>query len=260
LMRAILALIIFALIVFGTYAFLHKGEMEPLPSMPDFDTLPFSKMLTASSSPLVTVPNATSTPLNPSESIVSPAPKRKRVMTTYFWVGEAAGPENGYITNVASYFDSRWAEHFGGEDDPEDRCEYHPCSFTPKENPFYFALPYADLDHDGNRKMSSMRIPWYTEANHDETILKNRWIEIKYKNKLCYAQWADVGPFGEEDFDYVFGDNPLPKNKENGSAGLDVSPAVWDCLGMPTNDFTEWRFVEEKDVPPGPWKEIITRD
>ena len=258
-MLATFALLIFLIVIFGTYALLHEAELPPQQPIPDFNTLPFSSMLTASSSPLVTVPDATSTPLNPSESIVAPAPARKRVMTTYFWVGESAGPENGYITNVASYFDSRWAEHFGGEDDPQNRCGFQPCTFVPKENSFYFALPYADLDHDGNRKISSMRIPWYEEADHDETIIKNRWIEIKYKNKVCYAQWADVGPFGEEDFDYVFGESAQPKNKENDSAGLDVSPAVWDCLAMPTNDYTEWRFVEEKDVPPGPWMEIVTR-
>jgi hypothetical protein len=28
---------------------------------------------------------------------------------------------------------------------------------------------------------------------------------------------------------------------------------------MTDSDKTEWRFVEEKDVPDGPWKTIVTR-
>jgi hypothetical protein len=174
------------------------------------------------------------------ENTTTPAPVYKKVMTTLFWVGEESGPENDYIANDQSYFDEDWQEHFGGVDDPNDRCGYHPCTFTPRENPFYFALPYGDIAES-------------------TSVLKNRWIEVVYKNKKCYAQWEDVGPGAEDDFDYVFGANTDPKNTFNQKAGLDVSPAMWMCLGMPSNDYTQWRFVEESAVPQGPWREIITR-
>jgi hypothetical protein len=40
----------------------------------------------------------------------------------------------------------------------------------------------------------------------------------------------------------------------NQAAGLDVSPAVRDYIGMRGGkDVTSWRFVEFRDVPPGPW-------
>ena len=36
-------------------------------------------------------------------------------------------------------------------------------------------------------------------------------------------------------------------------AGLDVSPAVRDYLGLKANDVTDWRFVDFNEVPRGPW-------
>jgi hypothetical protein len=88
-------------------------------------------------------------------------------------------------------------------------------------------------------------------------MLKNRWIVITKDGKTAYAQWEDVGPFGEDDAKYVFGD-ALPKSKENKNAGLDVSPAVRDYLELEDIDKVDWQFVDEKDVPRGPWKDIIT--
>lgn len=182
----------------------------------------------------------------------------KSVMTTVFWVGENSDESNGFIPNHKSYWDSLWLEHYGGIDDPNDRCGYNPCAFIPKENPFYFALPYGDRNEDGTQKDSVKLIPWYKNISNKESQIKNVWIEIKYKNKICYAQWEDVGPFEDDDFDYVFGKSE-PKNIFGVSAGLDISPATWDCLGMTDNAVTKWRFVEEKDVPEGPWKLIITK-
>ena len=39
----------------------------------------------------------------------------------------------------------------------------------------------------------------------------------------------------------------------NQGAGLDVSPAVRDFLGLASTDVTDWKFVEFRDVPYGPW-------
>jgi hypothetical protein len=51
---------------------------------------------------------------------------------------------------------------------------------------------------------------------------------------------------------YVFGDErPFPNL--NHGAGIDVSPAVRDYLGLGPLGLIDWRFVEEADVPAGPW-------
>ena len=39
----------------------------------------------------------------------------------------------------------------------------------------------------------------------------------------------------------------------NRGAGLDVSPAVRDFLGMGSTDVTDWKFVDFEEVPTGPW-------
>lgn len=188
-------------------------------------------------------------------------PIYKKAMATYFWVGEKSGRDNNYIANTESYFDEKWQEHYGGVDDPQKRCGSKPCDFTPRENPFYFALPYGERGDNDNWKPDAKLVPWYSQEikNLGKSLLKNRWIEVFYVNKTCYAQWEDVGPLFEDDFAYVFGTSTLPKNKENNHAGLDLSPAMWDCLGLKENDYTEWRFVEMKDVPAGPWRGIITK-
>ncbi|MBI3956634.1 MAG: hypothetical protein HY340_01455 [Candidatus Kerfeldbacteria bacterium] len=210
-------------------------------------------------SPVTETPseNAVPTPPKPKEDSV-PKGVYKNVMTTWFWVGEAASDDNGNISNAQSAWDDFWQDHFGGVDDPDDRCDFRPCSFMPKENPFYFALPYNDLDENDERKESAKQVPWYDSAKKRISILKNQWIEVRYKGKSCYAQWQDVGPYHEDDFDYVFG-TQKPQNRYDVAAGLDVSPAVHDCLGMTTNVVTSWRFLTAGEVPAGPWKEIVTK-
>jgi hypothetical protein len=184
----------------------------------------------------------------------------QNVTTTFFWVGEEAGPENGYIPNNASAWDDKWKEHFGGIDDPNSRNGYSPAAFTPLENPFYFALPYNDFDGNGNRRgTATQMIPWASEKtwSADESMCKNRWIKIIKGNAVAYAQWEDVGPFEENDTDYVFGSS-APHSSVNNHAGLDVSPAVRDYLGLGGMDATNWQFVDANDVPDGPWKQTVT--
>jgi hypothetical protein len=178
------------------------------------------------------------------------------IITTYFWVGEAADSDNGYIANAASAWDEQWQAHYGGADAPSPRSGYLPGGFTPKENPFYFALPYNDLDAKGNRKSSAANCPLAAQKSN-YSWCKNSWIAIRHNGKIAYAQWEDVGPFGEDDTGYVFG-NSQPKNKQDAKAGLDVSPAVKDYLGLQDVDKTDWIFVASQNVPEGPWKQIIT--
>ena len=75
---------------------------------------------------------------------------------------------------------------------------------------------------------------------------------IRKGNRVCYAQWSDCGPFRTDHHEYVFG-NERPKPNLNKGAGLDVSPSVRDYLGMSSTDVTDWKFVEARDVPSGPW-------
>ncbi len=187
-------------------------------------------------------------------------PIHKKITTTIFWIGEKANYQNGNIANRDSAWDMRWLEHYGGIDTPDDRSGYYPASFIPKENPFYFALPYTDYNSSGRKRSAYKYIPWSNEKAawpNNESMCKNRWIMIIHGSRIAYAQWEDVGPFENNDANYVFG-TAKPANKINNNAGLDVSPAVRDYLGLSNIDQVDWRFVNEEDVPNGPWKEIVT--
>lgn len=184
--------------------------------------------------------------------------KFKSTMTTLFWVGEPSDADNAFIPNDVSYWDKNWQLHFGGVDDPYNRNGVWPAAFKPMENPFYVALPYGEFASTGGYELrrDAQNVPWYRRGL--APLLKNHWVEIKRAGRTCYAQWQDVGPFEVDDFDYVFGAAPNPRNTFDVKAGLDVSPAVWGYLGMNENDVTAWRFAHPADVPPGPWTEIVT--
>jgi hypothetical protein len=180
----------------------------------------------------------------------------KRAIATVFWVGEPPGPDNNEIPNHESAWDANWQEHFGGVDDPDTRCGYRPCGIEPKENPFYVALPYDDLTTTGKRKRSAL-LPW-TTSHPKWSMLKNRWVAVKANGKICYAQWQDVGPFESDDDAYVFGDAPEPANRDGEKAGIDLSPAIRDCLGIGPVSNVLWRHVERHEVPDGPWTQLVT--
>jgi len=196
-------------------------------------------------------------PLERRRPKVARYPWRSGVGTTVFWVGEAPTAENP-TPNHASSWDEKWASHFGGYDnpDPKARDGFLPAAFTPKQNPFYVALPYNDLGKDGHKEEAEEIIPWFQKdfTSKWKSVCKGRWIAIRKGDRVCYAQWEDAGPFTTDDGEYVFGDAP-PKANSNGNAGLDVSPAVRDYLGLGGTDVTDWKFVEFDDVPLGPWAE-----
>lgn len=183
----------------------------------------------------------------------------KNITVTIFWVGESSGEENGYIANYASAWDDEWIYSYGGYDSPDSRNGYNPNAFKATENPFYFALPYNDFNEEGEIKSDlSSYIPWADSTQRGyASICKNRWIKIIKGEKIAYAQWEDVGPFEEDDKEYVFGESS-PLNSINKDAGLDVSPAVRDYLQLEGIDSVTWSFIDEKDVPNGPWKRVIT--
>jgi len=180
------------------------------------------------------------------------------VTTTVFWVGEPADSDNDYINNAMSAWDEHWETHYGGYDSPTARNGYAPSAFTPQENPFYFALPYTDFDSQGTHKDTAADcLAYTTNANDRYSWCKNIWIAIIHGASTAYAQWEDVGPFEEDDSNYVLGTS-APKNQFGTKAGLDVSPAVRDYLKLNDVDHTSWHFVTATEVPNGPWKQRVT--
>ncbi len=182
---------------------------------------------------------------------------KKNINTTVFWIGEDPSANNP-VPNHASSWDENWAKHYGGYDDPSPKARkgFLPASFTPKLNPFYVALPYNDIAQNGHKKEARSLIPWFKEGftSKWKSVCKGRWIAIRKGDRVCYAQWEDAGPFTTNDSEYVFG-NARPKPNPNHNAGLDVSPAVRDFLGLDGSDMTDWKFVEFEEIPEGPWAE-----
>ena len=179
----------------------------------------------------------------------------KSVIATTYAVGEDA--PGGARTSSA--WDTKWQQHFGGIDTPGKRQNHDnwPASFTPKENPFYAALPYSEFSASGKVKKSAERIPWYDSDRPPapgRSILKNGWIKVTFGSKEVYVQWEDAGPGGTDDVEYVFGDKP-PKHK---AAGIGLSPAALFYLQAQNGDAVDWQFVEESQVAVGPWKNIVT--
>lgn len=211
-----------------------------------------ASLSTNASAKPVTVPTPVAAPTTVAANV------HADIVTTYFWAGEAADASNAGISNTPSAWDDIWSTHYGGYDDPLHRNGSLPAAFTPKENPFYFALPYNDYDANGNRRPDASKCSAVTGVKATNTSwCKNAWIKITKGTKTAYAQWEDVGPMNEDDSAYVFG-TAKPKNTWDSKAGLDVSPAARDYLGLQDVDKTSWTFVSAASVPAGPWKQIIT--
>lgn len=184
---------------------------------------------------------------------------KTNIVGTVFWVGELP-TENNPVPNTGSSWDPNWMKTFGGYDDPDTAARhpaYRPAGFVPKLNPFYVALPYNDcVDYKTTKTEASKVIPWYKETfvRQGKSVCHNRWVAIRFGNRTCYAQWSDCGPFVTTDAAYVFGES-RPVNTKNKGAGIDLAPAVRDYLGFRSGQAVDWRFVEESEVPNGPWRD-----
>lgn len=191
-------------------------------------------------------------------------PWKTEIVATVFWIGEQP-TENNPTPNDKSSWDVNWAENYGGYDDPDPAKrgdDFTPKEFTPRLNPFYVALPYNDcLTYKSHKPEAPKVIPWFKTSfvKSGRSVLKGTWLAIRYGNQVCYAQWEDCGPFLTDDPDYVFGD-ARPRNTSNKGAGIDVSPAVRDFLGMPSGAKVDWRFVDVGEIPPGPWSLLGTNN
>lgn len=222
----------------------------------------------AAQAPKVVVPTGSRpvAPVRPSAS--APAsrfvyPWKTYVTCTVFWIGEEASGRNT-VANFKSSWDQQWQSNFGGCDDPEPANrianhttgDFRPKAFIPKLNPFYVALPYNDVQSYNQHKPEASRvIPWFSRVAPEpgKTVCKGRWLQIYNGSRSCYGQWEDCGPWDTDDWEFVFGNKP-PKNTENGGAGIDLSPAIRDYLGLKSGQKVHWRFVEAAQVPYGPWK------
>lgn len=184
---------------------------------------------------------------------------KRDIPVTVFWVGEDSS-QNNPTHNHSSSWDPNWKKNFGGVDDPNNRKGYLPAGFKPRQNPFYIALPYNDVERGGGRfkPEASRLIKWFWQSAKapGHSVCKDRWLAIHKGHKICYAQWKDCGPFYTDDYSYVF-QNSRPKPNRNGNAGLDISPAVRDFLGVKSSELVSWKFIEAEDVPQGPWAEWV---
>jgi hypothetical protein len=182
--------------------------------------------------------------------VSSTYPWKYSILTTFFWIGNN---RNSYTTtvNYDSAWDRSWHENYGGDDDPVNRKGYRPRGFFPGLNPFYVALPFNDVAFP---EKASRLVPWYKKkyVGRFQSTCKGRWVAVHFRGRFCFATWEDVGPFRADNAEYVFG-NSKP-NTPTG-AGLDVSPAVRDYLGLTGKDQCDWRFIEDNEVPSGPWIE-----
>jgi hypothetical protein len=179
-------------------------------------------------------------------ALASPGPAlsglwKQNIVATVFWFGES--PRENDPGNLQSAWDND-------------------CIHTTKtQNPFYVALPYNDVQNGHTKPEARSIIPWFTTAfvQDGQSVLKDRWVAIRKGNLVCYAQWEDVGPFCADHWQYVFG-SERPRPNKNRDAGIDVSPAVRDFLGMSGMDSCDWKFASEKEIPPGPWRDSISPD
>jgi hypothetical protein len=182
-------------------------------------------------------------------------PWKVAISTTIFWVGEQASVNNP-VANDKSAWDTGWISSYGGLDSPNsgDRLNFVPAAFKPRQNPFYVALPYNDVDDHHTKPEAAQIIPWFKSAfvRDGQSVCKGRWVAIRHGTKVCYAQWEDVGPFQTDHWQYVFG-NERPRSNPNRDAGLDVSPAVREYLALDNVDSCDWKFVDFLHVPIGPW-------
>jgi hypothetical protein len=206
-------------------------------------------------------PTAPVRPVQPGAGILYPW--RQNITATVFWIGEAPS-QNNPTPNYKSSWDQSWASNYGGYDNPDPSArmadyrtgEFRPKNFAPRLNPFYIALPYNDVESSSRTKSEAPRvIPWFARMNPEpgKTVCKSRWLQIFFNGKSCYAQWEDCGPWNTDDYEYVFGNKP-PKNANNQGAAIDISPSVRDYLGLQSGQKCHWRFVEDAQVPYGPWK------
>jgi len=266
-------------------------EPMPAPSTPTYGPSPSASPTTPASAAPTPGPTASALPrpVPPEPDPVPPPgfgsgsryPWHHDIAVTTFWVGEIFDPGAADGSQEISTYDADWLGSYGGCDGiasgGDCRTErrtaangYFPTRMTPKQNPFYLDVPYDDVNDRVGFAGRDAVILWagqepYRSHRGDRgfSYLKNRWVQLASGGRTCYGQIEDAGPGEYHDAAYVFGaDDARPANTRYGGAGLDVSPALTGCLALPELDGVtrgiSWRFVDDADVPPGPWTRLIT--
>jgi hypothetical protein len=269
--------------------------IAPSDGVPPFTGAPSGTAATLPPSPASASPTPTATVLSP-RAVGTPAPPaaprsgprsssrypwHTDIPSTTFWVGEIFDPNASDGSQVLSTYNGSWLRDYGGCDGrmvgkdcrTERRTaadDWFPTAMTPKENPFYLDLPFDDVNDAAGVRTRAKVIPWARQARYasrlhdrDASMMKNRWVELRKGGRTCFGQIEDAGPGQYHDARYVFGhDDARPANRRYGGAGLDVSPALNGCLGYAEldgdGDRVSWRFVDDRDVPAGPWTRIVT--
>ncbi len=241
------------------------------------NTTPLRANLSPAKTPEITQPprSTTTTAPNPEILTKSEYPWKLNITASVFWAGDGETADNDFITNTSSAWVSNWPRAFGGIDTPDARNpnnQFYPVNFTPIENPFYVALPAAEFSENGLIPGAREASPWANETiTPGGSLFKNRWVQLIHYDSsgnkhVCYAQWQDVGPAGQdgsvEQYAYVFGDESV-QNTFGLGAGIDISPACAIALGFGANisqqsGMVDWRFIDYDDVPEGPWLNTIT--
>ena len=178
-------------------------------------------------------------------------PWKKDIVTTVFWIGEKPSGNNP-VPNRSSSWDANWTKSYGGFDDPNrsPRHDFVPVDFTPRQNPFYCALPYNDKATNGHRKEAPSVVPWFQEAYQGPgvSVCKGRWVAIRKGEQTvlrtvgrCRA--IPDGPLAV----CVWKRETEAEPKSRRRAGCFAGRAGFS---WPSGyDVTDWKFVDFKEVP-----------
>ena len=91
---------------------------------------------------------------------------------------------------TASCWDPHWAKNYGGigrAGAAQRTADYIPAAFIPRQNPFYVALPYNDMEHGAHKAEATKVIPVVCEElqGPSKSVCKGRWIAIRFGNKVA---------------------------------------------------------------------------
>jgi hypothetical protein len=177
-------------------------------------------------------------------------PWKEGIPAGQFWIGEKDGKGSAWA--------AQWVRENGGPDSPTDRNGYASGSHASGLSPFYVALPFDDLAHP-NLAQKWLPRGWARSPKDGKPVsaCKDRWVEIKNgRGDVCFAQWEDAGPEATDKAEYVFGGGTPG---EAGEPGIDLSPAVFEYLGLGPGgqgQTVSWRFVDDAEVRPGAWMKL----
>ena len=69
--------------------------------------------------------------------------------------------------------------------------------------------------------------PWHSVRCPQQAIgLQSKWVATRRGNRVCYAQWEDVGPFRTDHWQYVFGNERPRPNRRPEQESMSIRPFV----------------------------------